>query len=210
VEVILLEKVHNLGELGDTVRVKPGYGRNFLIPNRIAIPATPDNVKEIEAKRAELEAAQAEARKAAEARAEALTGKRAVVEARAGAEGKLFGSVGTQEIAASFAAQGVEVEKKEVRLPDGPLREVGLFVVNLHLFADVECDVEVAVIPEGGSVDELIARIEAAKAQAEAERAEDEAAERAREARAAAVEAEGDDDEGVVTAEAETDRDAEE
>lgn len=187
-EVILLEKVHNLGELGDTVRVKPGYGRNFLIPNRVAIPATPENIKEIEAKRAELEAAQAEARRAAEARVAALTGKRAVVEARAGAEGKLFGSVGTQEIAAAFAEQGVEVEKREVRLPEGPLREVGLFTVNLHLFADVECDVEVAVIPEGGSVDELLARIEAARAQAEAEAAEDEAAARAAEAAQEAAE----------------------
>lgn len=187
-EVILLEKVHNLGELGDTVRVKPGYGRNFLIPNRVAIPATPENIKEIEAKRAELEAAQAEARRAAEARVAALTGKRAVVEARSGAGGKLFGSVGTQEIAAAFAEQGVEVEKREVRLPEGPLREVGLFTVNLHLFADVECDVEVAVIPEGGSVDELLARIEAARAQAEAEAAEDEAAARAAEAAAEAAE----------------------
>ena len=197
-EVILLEKVHNLGELGDTVRVKPGYGRNFLIPNRVAIPATPENIKEIEAKRAELEAAQAEARRAAEARVAALTGKRAVVEARAGAEGKLFGSVGTQEIAAAFAQQGVEVEKKEVRLPEGPLREVGLFTVNLHLFADVECDVEVAVIPEGGSVDELLARIEAARAQAEAEAAEDEAAARAA-AEAAEAAAEPAEDLGAET-----------
>lgn len=214
-ELILLEKVANLGELGDTVRVKPGYGRNFLIPNRMAIPATPENKKEIEARRAELEAAQAEALAAAQKRADGISGARVGIEARAGNEGKLFGSVGTAEIADALTGAGHEVAKKEVRLPTGALREVGLFEVEIALHADVACTVEIVVIPEGGSVEALVARLEAQRAQQARDAAEDEAAREAamaeREAREAdefadsedAISAPADDEPAAETAEQE-------
>lgn len=200
-ELILLEKVANLGELGDTVRVKAGYGRNYLIPNRMAIPATPENLKEIEARRAELEAAQAEALAAASKRAEGLSGVRIGIEARAGTEGKLFGSVGTAEIADALTAAGHEVAKKEVRLPTGALREVGLYDIEIALHADVACTVQIGVVPEGGSVEELVARIEAQRAQQARDAAEDEAAREAAMAeREAREEEETADSEEAITA----------
>ncbi len=147
-EVILLEKIHRLGALGDRVNVRPGYGRNYLIPQRKAVPATPDNVARFEAQRAELERAQADAFEAATARAESLKDARVTIKAKAGSEGKLFGSVGTGDIAEALSAAGVAVEKREVRLPHGSLREVGEFQVEIHLHADVDVEVIVEIAPE--------------------------------------------------------------
>lgn len=147
-EVILLEKIHRLGELGDKVTVRPGYGRNFLIPNRKAVPATAANVARFEEQRAELERAQTDILAAAKARAEQLTGLEVVIAAKAGAEGKLFGSVGTQDIAEAIVASGASAEKREVRLPDGPLREIGEYAIEVHLHADINVEIKVKVVPE--------------------------------------------------------------
>lgn len=148
-EVILLDKIGNLGSLGDKVNVKAGYGRNFLIPQGKAVPATRDNITHFEARRAELEAAAAAAVAAAEQRAEALNNLGPVsIGANAGDEGKLFGSVGTRDIADALAAAGCEIDKSEVRLPEGPLRELGEFEVDIHLHADVTATVVIAVVPE--------------------------------------------------------------
>lgn len=150
-EVILLEKIHRLGELGDKVTVRPGYGRNFLIPNRKAVPATAANVARFEEQRAELERAQTDILAAAQARAEQLTGLEVVIAAKAGAEGKLFGSVGTQDIAEAIVASGASAEKREVRLPDGPLREIGEYTIEVHLHADINVEIKVKVVPEDAS-----------------------------------------------------------
>ena len=147
-EVILLEKIHRLGNLGDKVNVRPGYGRNFLIPNRKAVPATPDNVAKFEEQRAELERVQADALGRAQARAAQLNEFELTIAAKAGAEGKLFGSVGTQDIAAAIVALGAECEKREVRLPEGPLREIGDYEVEIHLHPDVNAMVKVKVVSE--------------------------------------------------------------
>lgn len=149
-EVILLEKIHRLGALGDRVEVRPGYGRNYLIPKRKAVPATPDNIARFEEQRAELERAQADAFEAAKARAEQLNEARVTIAAKAGNEGKLFGSVGTGDIADAFSAAGIAVEKREVRLPHGSLREVGEYQVEIHLHADVDVEVTVQIVPEDG------------------------------------------------------------
>lgn len=150
-DVILLEKIHRLGELGDKVSVRPGYGRNYLIPNRKAVPATADNVKRFEEQRAELERQQADLLSAAQARAEKLRELELLIPAKCGAEGKLFGSVGTQDIADAVQAAGGEVEKREVRLPNGPLREIGDYTIEVHLHADVDVEIKVKVVPEDGS-----------------------------------------------------------
>ncbi len=147
-EVILLEKIHRLGELGDKVRVRSGYGRNYLIPQHKAVPATPENVEKFEQQRAELEAAQAEALGAAQKRAEAMVDLEVSIAARAGTEGKLFGSVGTSDIADAVTSAGVELEKREVRLPNGPLREVGEYDIEIHLHADLDTTIKVIVRPE--------------------------------------------------------------
>jgi large subunit ribosomal protein L9 len=147
-EVILLEKVHNLGKLGDRVKVRPGYARNFLIPEKMAVPATEANVQKLETMRAELEKAQAEALANAEARAATLKDAVVTVAARAGEEGKLFGSVGTADIAEAFSKTGTEVEKREVRMPTGPIRTLGDHAVELHLHADVNVAVTVRVVAE--------------------------------------------------------------
>lgn len=148
-EVILLEKIGNLGSLGDKVDVKAGYGRNFLIPQGKAVPATRDNLTHFEARRAELEAAAAAAVAAAEQRGEALNSLGPVsIGAKAGDEGKLFGSVGTRDIADALAAAGCDVDKSEVRLPEGPLRELGEFEVDIQLHADVTATVVIAVVAE--------------------------------------------------------------
>lgn len=148
-EVILLETVANLGDLGDKVSVKAGYGRNFLIPQGKAVPATTDNVAEFEARRAELERAAAEAVAEAQARAEKLNALGAVtIEANAGEEGKLFGSIGTRDIAAAVTAAGCEIDKAEVKLPDGALRDLGEYSIAVQLHADVMTDVTIAVVPE--------------------------------------------------------------
>ena len=144
-EIILLEKIHNLGALGDKVKVKPGYGRNFLIPRKKAVPATPENIAKFEARRAELEAQQQSALASAQSRAAALADLELVITAKAGNEGRLYGSVGTGEIAEALAALGHSIEKREIRLPDGPLRTLGRHTVELGLHAEVTATIVVVV-----------------------------------------------------------------
>ncbi|MDX1635448.1 MAG: 50S ribosomal protein L9 [Marinobacter sp.] len=147
-EVILLEKVANLGSLGDKVKVKSGYGRNFLVPYGKAVPATKDNLEAFEARRAELEKAAAEKLASAEARAEKLNGASFTISSKAGDEGKLFGSIGVRDIADAISTSGTEVEKSEVRLPEGPLRAVGEYDIELQLHSDVTAEVKVTVVAE--------------------------------------------------------------
>ena len=148
--VILLEKVENLGNIGDKVNVKAGYGRNFLLPKGKATIATPENIAIFEARRAELEAKQAGDLSAAKIRAEKLEGLELVLKANVGVEGKLFGSLGTVDIADAATAAGVEIQRSEVRLPDGPLRTVGVHDVELHLHTDLNVVIKVEVIGEAG------------------------------------------------------------
>ncbi len=147
-EVILLEKIHKLGELGDKVNVRSGYGRNFLIPGGKAVPATEANVAKFEAERAELEKAQAESLAKAEGRAEKLNGLEVTITSKAGSEGKLFGSVGTADIAEAVNAAGNELEKKEVRLPEGALRAVGAYEIDVQLHADVIATINLKIVAE--------------------------------------------------------------
>lgn len=147
-DVILLEKVPNLGDLGEKVKVKAGYARNYLLPQGRAIAATSSNVAQFEKRRAELEARQLEARKTAEVQAHALEGTVVTVACRAGEEGRLFGSVGTLDIAGAISALGFSVERQQVRLPSGPLRQVGEYDVTVHLHADVDVAVKVQVVGE--------------------------------------------------------------
>ena len=148
-EVILLENISNLGGLGDKVGVKAGFGRNYLIPQGKAVPATEGAIVKFEARRAELEAAAAEALGAAEARAATLNEMQLItITANAGEEGKLFGSVGTRDIADAVTAAGVELEKSEVRLPEGALREVGEYDVDVHLHSDVDAVLKLAIVAE--------------------------------------------------------------
>lgn len=147
-EVILLEKVHKLGELGDQVKVKPGFGRNYLIPSGKAVSATVDNIAKFDARRAELEKQQQESLVSATARAEKLNTVSISVARKAGTEGKLFGSVGTIDIAEAVTESGVELAKHEIRLPDGPIRSTGEFEIDIHLHADVSATIKVNVVPE--------------------------------------------------------------
>jgi len=147
-EIILLEKVENLGNLGDKVNVKPGYGRNYLIPGGKATAATEANIAEFEKRRAELEKAAAETLETAQARIEALSGLNITITAKAGDEGKLFGSIGNIDIAEAVNAAGVAVEKREIRMPEGPLRHVGEFEVGFHLHTDVNTSITVTVVAE--------------------------------------------------------------
>lgn len=147
-EVILLEKIDNLGALGDKVRVRPGYARNYLLPQGKAKFATSENIAEFEARRAELERAAAEALAAAEARRASLEGMVIEMKAKAGSEGKLFGSIGAGDIADAVTARGVEVEKREVRLPEGPLRQTGEYEIELHLHAGVNAEIRIIVTGE--------------------------------------------------------------
>lgn len=147
-QVILLERIKNLGSLGDVVKVRNGFGRNYLIPQGKARPATKANIAEVEARRAELEKQAAELVAAAQARAAKLAELSVTLAARAGEEGKLFGSVGTRDIAEAITAAGVEVEKGEVRLPNGPLRNTGEYEIAVQLQGDVEATVKVTVVGE--------------------------------------------------------------
>ncbi len=144
-----MKKVRGLGELGDKVSVRSGYGRNFLIPSGYAKPATAENLKAFEERRAELEREAAEALAAAEARKAKLEGVIVTVPRKAGDEGRLFGSVGTADIANAITESGLGIEllKSEVRLPDGPFRAVGDYDVELHLHSDVSVSVRIEVIP---------------------------------------------------------------
>ncbi|WP_018404829.1 50S ribosomal protein L9 [Marinobacter gelidimuriae] len=147
-EVILLEKVANLGALGDKVNVKSGYGRNFLLPYGKAVPATEANLNAFEERRAELEKAATEKLAVAQARAEKLEGASFTISSKAGNEGKLFGSIGARDVADAITASGTDVEKSEVLLPEGPLRAVGEYEVELKLHSDVYITVKLAVVAE--------------------------------------------------------------
>jgi large subunit ribosomal protein L9 len=144
-EVILLEKIEHLGAMGDRVRVKPGYGRNYLIPKGKAASATAENIAAFEARRAELEKAATDALATAQARREQLEGLVVRLSAKAGDEGKLFGSVGTVDIAHAVTDAGVKVERHEIRLPNGPLRHIGEHTVHLHLHSDVNVEIRIVV-----------------------------------------------------------------
>jgi len=147
-EVILLEKVTNLGNIGDRVKVKPGFGRNFLLPQGKATLATEANVAKFEARRAELERRQAEELAAAQARAAQLAQLQLKLVAKAGSEGKLFGSLGTVDVAEACTAAGCAVERSEVRMPAGPIRSTGEHQVDLHLHADVTVSITLTVVSE--------------------------------------------------------------
>jgi large subunit ribosomal protein L9 len=148
-EVILLEKVRNLGDLGEQIKVKSGYGRNFLIPQGKAVMATKDNVAKFEERRAELEAKAAEQLAAAEGRAAKLAELPAItMSANAGEEGKLFGSIGAGDIADAITAAGAEVAKSEVKLPEGSIRQTGEFELMIQLHTDVTQNVTVEVVAE--------------------------------------------------------------
>ncbi|MFZ6691925.1 50S ribosomal protein L9 [Undibacterium sp. SXout20W] len=147
-QVILMDKVVNLGNLGDVVKVKDGYARNFLIPQRMARRATATAIAEFEAKRAELEKAAAAKLAAAQAQGEKLEGSTVQISQKAGVDGRLFGSVTNFDIAEALAKQGVAVEKSQVRLPQGPLKTVGDHSVSVALHTDVVVNVTVAVIGE--------------------------------------------------------------
>ncbi|KZZ42835.1 MAG: 50S ribosomal protein L9 [Saccharospirillaceae bacterium] len=147
-QIILLEKVANLGELGEQVTVKPGYARNFLFPQNKAVPATKANVEQFEARRAELEKAATEKLASANSRKEKIEGIELSVAVRAGDEGKLFGSLGNRDIAELATEAGVELSKSEVRLPTGPIRSVGEFDVAIHLHAEVNAVLKLHVVAE--------------------------------------------------------------
>ncbi len=144
--VILLDNVENLGHIGDLVKVKSGYGRNYLLPQGKAALATAANMKAIEARRAELEKSAAEELATAKARVETINGMDLVIPANAGSEGKLFGSVGPVDIAEAFAAVQVEIQRSEVRMPDGPIHELGEFVIGIHLHSELNAEVTIRVV----------------------------------------------------------------
>jgi len=147
-DVILLQKVANLGNIGDRVKVKSGFGRNFLLPQGKATLATPDNVKRFEARRAELEKTAHEHMSSAEERAAALKEFKLVIPSKAGTEGKLFGSIGTADIAEAATKAGIKIERSEVRLPNGALRTIGDHSVVLHLHADIDVLLAVTIVAE--------------------------------------------------------------
>lgn len=147
-QVILLEKIANLGNLGDLVTVKPGYARNYLVPQGMATAATEENIKKFEERRVELEKASADKLQAAQARAGEMEGQQVEIASRASEEGKLFGSVGVQEIAEAFTAKGLELNKSEVRLPEGPIKEIGEHEVVISVHTEVDFNVVVAVVAE--------------------------------------------------------------
>lgn len=147
-EILLLEKIHRLGNLGDKVKVRAGYGRNYLIPNGKAVTATPANIARLDAIRAELIKAQTKSLEDAQAKAAALTDKTVTITRKAGSEGRLYGSVGTADIAEAITSAGVAVAKKEVRLPAGPLRDVGEYTIDIHLHPDVDANVKLVIVAE--------------------------------------------------------------
>ncbi|MFK5984755.1 MAG: 50S ribosomal protein L9 [Pseudomonadota bacterium] len=146
--IILLEKINNLGALGDQVSVKSGFGRNFLLPQGKAIPATAANVERFESQRAELEKLAAESVQSANVRAEQLNGKEVVIVRKAGEEGRMFGSVTNADIADAITATGVEIVKREIRMPSGAIRELGEYEITIHLHSDVNVTVTVLVEAE--------------------------------------------------------------
>ncbi len=147
-EVILLQKIENLGALGDKVTVKSGYGRNYLVPTGRAVSASKENLEAFEARRAELEKEAVETQTAAEARKAKVEELSISISRKAGDEGRLFGSVGTADIAEAATTAGVEVAKREVRLPDGPFHNTGEFEVVIHLYTDVDAILQLTVVAE--------------------------------------------------------------
>ncbi|MDY0013854.1 MAG: 50S ribosomal protein L9 [Rhodocyclaceae bacterium] len=147
-QIILLEKVANLGGLGDVVKVKDGYARNFLIPQGKAKRATQSNLAEFEARRADLERVQAEKLAAAQAQGQKLDGLTVQVGRKAGMDGRLFGSVNNADVAEALATQGVTVERSAIRMPDGPLKTIGEFPLEVSLHSDVLVTITVAVVGE--------------------------------------------------------------
>src|SRR5690348_6215755 len=147
-ELILLQKVKNLGALGDKVKVKPGYGRNYLVPQGKAPAATAENVAEFEKRRAEYEAKENQLLSGAEARKAQFGGGSVTIKANASPEGKLFGSVGPRDIAEAFIEAGIALDKSEVVMGEGPLRHIGEFDVHVHLHADVDTTVKVVITGE--------------------------------------------------------------
>jgi large subunit ribosomal protein L9 len=150
-EVILLSKVENLGGLGDKVSVRPGFARNYLIPQGKAKFATPENIKEFEARRAELEAEAAKVLAEAEARREKLHELKITIPAKESSDGKLFGSVGNIEVIAALKAEGHEVQKSEIRMPDGAFRNIGTYELELHLHTDVDATITINIVAEENS-----------------------------------------------------------
>ena len=151
-QVILLQRVVNLGKLGETVDVKAGYGRNYLIPQGKALPANEANIAKFEARRAELEAAEAAELSEAQKRADALADVNVIMRAKAGDEGKLFGSIGTRDIADALTKSGLEVDRSEVKLPEGSFRQVGEYKVTIQLHHDITADILVTILSEDGEV----------------------------------------------------------
>lgn len=147
-EIILLERVRNLGDLGDQVTVKPGFGRNFLIPTGKAVRATPENKVKFEAERAERERRQQDHLARARARGEHINGATVQLVRRAGEEGKIFGSVGTSDIAESMVAAGFELAKSEIELPNGPIKTIGDHEVQVSLHPEVTVSITVSVVAE--------------------------------------------------------------
>jgi large subunit ribosomal protein L9 len=146
--VILLDKVENLGAVGDLVTVKSGYGRNYLIPSGKAALATPVNIKEIELRRDELEKQAAQELSNAKSRAELIKGMELIIPANVTTEGKLYGSVGPVDITNGFEKVGVEISKSEIRMPDGPIQEIGEFNIDVHLHADIDVEIKIIVVPD--------------------------------------------------------------
>lgn len=148
-QILLLEKIHNLGELGEEVNVKPGYARNFLIPKKKAVPATKAFRAEFETRRAELEEQQAEVLMAAQKRAAELEGKVVTIKAKAGEEGKLFGSIGPVDVADAVTAAGIDVQRGEVRLPEATLRQVGEYEIGFQFHPDVTGHIKLQIEAQG-------------------------------------------------------------
>lgn len=167
-EVILLERIAGLGGLGDRVDVKPGYARNFLVPQGKALSATERNIARFEERRAELERQAADEVVRAQRRSDDLGALDLVITRRAGGEGRLFGSVGIIDIAEATTEAGVEVQRNEVRMPDGPIRQTGRYDVSIRVHPDVEASVRVAVVPMGGSLEDLDRADDESGAEAEA------------------------------------------
>jgi large subunit ribosomal protein L9 len=147
-DVILLEKVKNLGDLGDTVKVKAGYGRNFLLPQGKALAATPDNLKVFETRKAELLKKASDSLGAAKMRAEKLGGKTLVIQALTAEEGKLYGSVGPSDIVRAAQGAGVEIKRSEIEMPTGPIRQLGSYPITLRLHTEVETKITISVEEE--------------------------------------------------------------
>lgn len=146
--IILLEKVENLGNLGDQVSVKPGYGRNYLIPGGKAVPATKENVAQFDERRAELEAKVQGQISEAEKRRDAINDLSITIAANAGDEGKLFGSVSNADIAQAICDKGVNVEKREIRMPEGPIRVIGEYEFEVHLYTGIDATIKVTIEAE--------------------------------------------------------------